>query len=187
MRKLIAVEWVSLDGVMESPERWAFSYSNAEMEQDNAAGMAASDALLLGQVTYEQFAAYWPHQPAGTPVGDYTNSVRKYVVSTTLEEPLEWQNSTLIKAEEIADLKRRPGKNITVVGSAALVRSLLRVGLLDELTLLVHPIVLGSGKRLFEDGDDRKELELVTSKAFDTGVVVLTYEPADEIARRGSP
>ncbi len=91
------MELVSLDGVMESPEEWAFSYSNAEMEEANASEMAASDAMLMGRVTYERMAAYWPNQPGGTPMVDYINSVPKYVVSTTLQEPLEWNNSTLIK------------------------------------------------------------------------------------------
>jgi dihydrofolate reductase len=166
---------------MESPEEWASSYSNDEMEEANAAGMAASDAMLLGRVTYEGLAAFWPNQPGGTPMVDYINSVAKYVVSTTLEEPLGWNNSTLIKgdvAEEIAKLKRRPGKDITVIGSGALVRSLLKDGLLDELRLMVHPLVLGSGKRLFEDGEDRKALELVDSKAFGTGVHLIAYRPA---------
>jgi dihydrofolate reductase len=180
MRKVVAVELVSLDGVMESPEEWAFSYSNAEMEEVNASGMTASDAILMGRVTYEQMAAYWPNQPGGTPMVDYINSVPKYVVSTTLQEPLEWNNSTLIKenfAEEIIELTQRPGEDITILGSGALVRSLLRGDLLDELRLMVHPVVLGTGKRLFEDGSDRKALELVDSKAFGTGVLYLTYQP----------
>ena len=91
------MELVSLDGVMESPEEWAFSYSNAEMEEANASEMAASDAMLMGRVTYERMAAYWPNQLGGKPMVDYINSVPKYVVSTTLQEPLEWNNSTLIK------------------------------------------------------------------------------------------
>ncbi len=183
MRKLIALELVSVDGVFESPEEWAFSYSNDEMNEANASGMAASDALLLGRVTYEGLAAFWPNQPGGDPMVDYINSVPKLVVSTTLEEPLEWNNSTLIKgnvADEITDLKRQPGKDITIIGSGALVRSLLREGLLDELNLMVHPIVLGSGKRLFEDGGDRKALELVDSQTFDSGVISMTYRPASE-------
>jgi len=179
MRNVVAVELLSLDGVMESPEEWAFSYSNEEMEEANASGMAASDALLMGRVTYEQMAAYWPNQPGGVPMVDYINSVPKYVVSTTLEEPLGWNNSTLIRsnvAEEIANLKRQPGENITTLGSGALVRSLLRGDLLDELRLMVHPLVLGTGKRLFEEG--RKALELVDSKTFGTGVLYLTYRPS---------
>src|ERR671917_1491133 len=138
MRKVVASELVSLDGVMGSPQEWAFSYSNDEMEQANAAGMAASDALLVGRVTYERLAAFWPNQPGGTPMVDHINTVPKHVVSTTLEEPLGWNNSTLIEgdvAEGIAELKRRPGKDITIIGSATLVRSLLGEGLLDELGL----------------------------------------------------
>src|SRR5829696_1640116 len=100
MRKVIASELVSLDGVMEKPEEWAFSYSNDEMEEANAAGMADSDAMLLGRVTYEGLAAFWPNQPGGTPMVDHINSVRKYVVSTTLEEDPEWNNSVLIGGSE---------------------------------------------------------------------------------------
>src|ERR687890_460203 len=128
MRRVSAVELVSVDGVMESPEEWAFSYSNDEMEEASASGMAASDGLLLGRVTYEHLAAFWPNQPGGTPMVDYINSVPKFVVSTTLEEPLGWNNSTLIKgdvAEGIAELKRRAGKDIASIRSPALVRSLL--------------------------------------------------------------
>jgi dihydrofolate reductase len=184
MRRLIALELVSVDGVMGSPEEWASPYSDDDMNEANASGMAASDALLLGRVAYEGLAAFWPYQPGGTPMVDYINSVPKYVVSTTLEEPLEWNNSTLIgsnkgnAAEEIADLKQPPGKDITVLGSGVLVRSLLREGLLDELRLMVHPIVLGSGKRLFEDGGEQEPLELVDATAFGSGVVSLVYRPS---------
>jgi dihydrofolate reductase len=183
MRRVVAVELVSVDGVMESPETWAFPYSNEEMEEANASGMSASDALLLGRVTYEALAAFWPKQPGGTPMVDYINSVAKYVVSGSLEEPLGWNNSTLIEgnvAEDIAELKRRPGKDITILGSGALVRSLLRAGLLDELRLMIHPVILGRGKRLFEEGDDRRALELVDSKTFGTGVLYLAYRPIGE-------
>jgi dihydrofolate reductase len=144
-----------------------FSYINEEMGEANAAGLSV----------------YWPNQPGGTPMVDYINSVPKFVVSATLEEPLEWNNSTVIggnAAEEIAKLKRRPGKDITVLGSGALVRSLLRDGLLDELRLMVHPVILGGGKRLFEGEQDRKGLKLVDSRTFATGVVYLTYRPADK-------
>jgi dihydrofolate reductase len=181
VRKVVAVELVSLDGVMGSPEEWAFPYSNDEMEEANASGMAASDALLLGRKTYEGLSAFWPNQPAGTPMVDYINSVAKFVVSETLEEPLEWNNSTLINgnvAEGIAELKQQPGKDITILGSGALVWSLLRDGLIDELRLMVHPVVLGCGKRLFENGVDREALELVDSKAFGSGVVSLAYRPS---------
>ena len=184
MRKLVALELVSVDGVMESPEEWAFAYSNEEMEEANASGMAASDALLLGRVTYEVLAAFWPNQPGGTPMVDYINSVPKLVVSTTLEEPLGWKNSTLIKgdvAEGVAGLKRQPGKDITILGSGTLVRSLLEADLLDELSLMVHPVVLGRGKHLFEEGSDQKTLELVDSKTFSIGVLYLTYRPARNV------
>jgi dihydrofolate reductase len=120
VRKVVALELVSLDGVIEAPEEWAFSYANDEMNEANTSGMAASDAMLLGRVTYEGLAAFWPHQPGGTPMVDYINSVPKHVVSRTLEEPLEWNNSTLIEgnfAEEIAKLKQQPSKDITIIGS----------------------------------------------------------------------
>jgi hypothetical protein len=116
-------------------------------------------------------------------MADYLNGVPKYVVSGTLEEPLRWNNSTLIRgntAEEIARLKRQPGKDITILGNGTLVGSLLRDGLHDELKLMVHPVVIGSGKRLFEDEVDRKAPELVDSKTFRTGVLYLTYRPAAE-------
>jgi dihydrofolate reductase len=182
VREVVAVELVSLDGVMEAPEEWAFSYSNEEMEAANAKGMAASDAMLLGRTTYEGLAAFWPHQPGSTPMVDYINSVRKFVVSTTLEE-VGWNNSALIQdnaIEQIAGLKRQQDKDITIIGSAALVRSLLEAGLLDELRLMVHPIVLGGGKRLFEDGGEHERLELVSSETFATGVVSLAYRPSGE-------
>jgi dihydrofolate reductase len=182
MRKVVAWELVSLDGVMESPERWSFQFHNDEMAEANASGMAAADAMLFGRVTYQEFAAFWPYQnSAEQPFTDYLNNTFKYVVSTTLEEPLEWQNSTLIKddvTEVVAGLKQQPGKDIGIVGSGTLVRSLLRDGLLDELGLMIHPIVLGSGKRLFEEGGDQRALDLVDSKTFCTGVVNLTYRPA---------
>lgn len=182
MRKVVAVELVSIDGVMGSPDGWAFSYSNDEIEATNASGMAASDTLLLGRVTYEEFAAFWPNQPGGTPMVDYINGVRKVVVSGTLREPLGWNNSALIGenvAQQISELKRQPGKDITIIGSGVLVRWLLREGLLDELRLMVHPLILGSGKRLLEDGEGERRLELVDSKTFGTGVVSLAYRPAD--------
>ena len=183
MRKLIAFQLMSLDGVVESPNEWAFSYSDDEMERENAAGMAASDALLLGRATYEEFASFWPYQPGGTQMVDYINSVRKYVVSTTLEEPLGWNNSTLIGgdiAKEIDTLKQQPGKNITITGSITLVQWLIRAGLLDELQLMVHPVVMGGGRRLFEDGGEQEILELVSSKSFGSGVVSLAYRPSGE-------
>ena len=177
MRKMVVTEFMSLDGVMEEP-RWTFKYWNDEIAKFKGEESSASDALLLGRVTYQGFAAAWPESKAEG--ADYFNSVRKYVVSKTLEEPLEWNNSTLIKenfAEEIIELTQRPREDITILRSGALVRSLLRGDLIDELRLMVHPVVLGGGKRLFEDGDGRQALELVDSKTFGTGVLYLTYRP----------
>jgi dihydrofolate reductase len=183
MRKLVAAEFLSLDGVMESPDQWHFPYFNDEMGQAVGEGFETSDALLMGRVLYEEWVAFWPNQnPEENPVAEHMNGLRKYVVSTTLQEPLEWNNASLINgdvAEEISRLKQQPGKDITISGSGALVRSLLDYGLLDELKLMVHPIVVGSGKKLFEDGEQQTQLELVESRTFTTGVVFLTYSPAD--------
>ena len=182
MRKVVAAEFLSLDGVMESPDKWHFPYFNDEMGQAVGEGFATSDAMLMGRVLYEEWAAYWPQQdPEENPVAAQMNGVQKYVVSTTLEEPLEWSNSTLIKeniAEEIEKLKNQPGKDIVISGSGALVRSLLADGTIDELKLMIHPIVVGRGKRLFEEGEEQTALELVDSEIFSTGVVYLTYRPA---------
>jgi len=182
MRKVTAGLFVSLDGVTESPDKWHFPYFNDEMGEAVGAAMAAADAMLLGRVTYEEFASYWPGVSSeDQPFADYMNTAPKYVASRILEEPLEWNNSTLIKgnlAEEIRRLKRQPGKNIGITGSVTLVRSLLQEDLLDELGLMIHPVVVGSGKRLFGEGDVPKKLKLVGSKTFSTGVVYLTYRPA---------
>ncbi len=180
MRKIVAGLFVSLDGVMESPEQWHFPYFNDEMGAAVGAQMAETGTMLLGRRTYEEFAAFWPNQDADDPTAGHMNTMPKVVVSTTLQA-VEWQNSTLIRdnvADEIAKLKGQPGKNIGITGSGTLVRSLLRDGLLDELHLLVHPIVVGSGKRLFEDGGAQVPLKLVDSRTFSTGVLSVTYEPA---------
>ena len=186
MRKITAGLFVSLDGVVGSPEKWQLPYFGEDMGEAVGAAMAAADAMLLGRVTYQEFASYWPGVSSEEQsFAGYMNDTPKYVVSTTLEEPLGWNNSTLIKgnvAEEVARLKQQPGKNIGITGSATLVRSLLRDDLLDELGLMVHPVVVGSGKRLFEEGGAPKGLKLVDSKTFSTGVVYLTYQPAGEEA-----
>ncbi len=182
MRKVVAAEFLSLDGVMESPDKWHFPYFNEEMGQAIGEGFAAADAMLMGRVNYEEWAAFWPGQdPQENPMAAQMNAMQKYVVSTTLEEPLGWQNSTLIgenAAEEIARLKQEEGGDIVISGIGALVRSLLQYGLLDELKLMIHPVVVGGGKRLFEDFGEQKALELVESKTFETGVLYLTYRPA---------
>jgi dihydrofolate reductase len=184
MRRVVASEFLSLDGVMEAPDQWHFPYFNDEMGGEIGAAMGQADAMLMGRVNYEEWAEFWPQQdPEENPAAGFMNGVRKYVVSTTLEEPLGWNNSTLIGknvAEEIAELKRQTGGDISISGSGSLVRSLLSDGLVDELRLMVHPVVVGSGKRLFEEGSNRMALELVDSKTFSTGVLYLTYRPVSE-------
>jgi dihydrofolate reductase len=181
MRDILAVEFVSLDGVVESPEKWTGPYMDDEIGQAMQAGMEASDAMLLGRRTYEEFESYWPDKTAeDDPYADYINATQKYVVSTTLKS-VGWRNSTLITgnaAEELTKLKRQPGMDIAIIGSPTLVRSLLREGLLDRLNLHVFPVVLGAGKRLFEESIGELPLELVDSRAYKTGVVSLAYTPA---------
>ncbi len=180
MRRIVAGLLISLDGVVEALNTWQMPYGNDEMGTEIGAQMAASDAMLLGRVTYQEFASSWPGAPADDPFAAHMNNTPKYVVSTTLDR-VTWQNSTLIKgnvAEAITRLKEQPGKNIAISGSATLVRSLLCDNLLDELVLLVHPIVVGTGKRLFEDMSEQVALTLVDTKAFSTGVLSLTYTPA---------
>src|SRR5438552_1087824 len=142
------------------------------------AHLAAEDAILLGRVTYQEWAPYWPTS-TDEPYASHINNTPKYVVSTTLDK-VEWKNSTLIKgnlAEEIARLKQQPGKNIGVAGSPTLVHSLLQNDLLNELTLMIHPVVVGKGKRLFQEGGAMKRLRLVDSKTTSTGVLIVTYQP----------
>jgi dihydrofolate reductase len=182
MRKIVAGLFLSLDGVMESPEQWQFPYFNDEMGQAIAAQMAESDTMLLGRRTYQEFAAYWPNQPSDAPMAELMNTTPKLVASTTLDT-VDWKNSSLLRGslvEELTKLKLQPGKNMNITGSATLVRSLLRHDLLDELRLMVCPILVGSGRRLFEQAGDRKELALLDSRTFSTGVVSLTYAPAGE-------
>ena len=181
MRRIVAGLHVSLDGVVETPDQWVGPYMNNELGQAIGAMIGASDTLLMGRVGYEGFAGYWAEKTSDVPFADFMNNTPKCVVSTSLDT-VEWKNSTLIKddvVKAITRLKEEPGENIGITGSATLIRSLLRDKLLDELNLLVYPIVVGSGKRLFEDGGDRTCLSLVASKSFSTGVAMLTYEPAD--------
>jgi dihydrofolate reductase len=169
---------MSLDGVVEAPERWTGPYFDQEIGQAVGALIAAGDTLLLGRVTYEGFARAFASQSGG--VADQMNRIPKVVVSTTLERA-DWQNSTLLRGnigEEIARLKQQPGTAINMSGSATLVRWLLRAGLLDELHVLVFPVVQGSGKRLFAEDGDPLALTLAEAKTFGTGVLHLTYTPA---------
>ena len=180
MRKIVAGLFMSLDGVVEAPEQWHFPYMTDGMQQAIGAQLAAADTLLLGRRTYLEFAGYWTRQGGDVPLAEYMNATPKPVVATT-PDPVEWRNSTLLTgdlAEELGRRKRQPGKNLLITGSITLVRSLLRAGLLDELELLVHPIVVGRGKRLFEDVGERVALKLVDARIFRTGVLHVTYQPA---------
>lgn len=180
MRKIVAGLFMSLDGVVEAPEKWTGPYFNEEIGQVIGAQMASSDTLLLGRVTYQTFAEAFAGDTSGDPVPAQMNNTSKVVVSTTLAGA-RWQNSTLITgdvADQIKELKDKPGKNINISGSATLVRWLLRGDLLDELDLLVFPVVLGGGQRLFADDGDQAALKLGVFQAFGNGVLHLTYQPA---------
>ncbi len=187
MRKVVVLEYVSLDGVMEDPGGaeqfehggWTIPYWNDEIAKFQSDGLFASDALLLGRATYQEFAKAWPSMTDEAGFADRMNSLPKYVVSTTLEA-VEWNNSRLIKgnvAEEVARLKQQPGQDILIYGSGELIHTLMQHDLIDEYRLLVYPVVLGSGKRLFRDGSTTT-LKLVETQMFSSGVVALTYQPA---------
>jgi dihydrofolate reductase len=192
MRMLRVIEFMSLDGVIQapgSPEEdteggfrhggWQRPYFDEVLGEAAARGMAATDTYLFGRKTYEGMAAHWPNVGDDDPYARHLNSTPKYVASRTLDR-LEWQNSTLIEgdaAEEVGKLKEQPGNNIAVLGSASLVQTLAEHDLVDEYFLIVFPIVLGSGKRLFREADEPTKLSLVESKATGTGGVMLTYRP----------
>jgi dihydrofolate reductase len=189
MRKVVASIFVTVDGVMEDPGGaegfelggWSFKYGGRSDDDLQHAGdlLRASDALLLGRVTYEGFAKAWPGMQGGDWYAEKMNSMPKYVVSSTLEKA-EWNNSTIVKsdfAKEVANLKKQPGENILVFGSGELVNGLLEHGLLDEIRLLVHPVVLGRGKRLFADGSP-VGLMAADAKIFGSGIVLLIFQPA---------
>ena len=178
MRKIAAGLFVSLDGVVESPEKWTGPYFNDQVGQAVGALMASNDTLLLGRTTYEGFAAAFGGQSGG--MADQMNNTPKFVVSDTLTSA-DWQNSTLISGDvtaQIRALKQQPGRNIGMSGSSTLVSWLLRQGLLDQLDLLVFPVVIGGGKRLFSEPDGQVPLTLTGSESFSTGVVHLSYQPA---------
>jgi len=181
---------VSLDGVIQAPGRsdedtrdgferggWAVPYGDDVMMQKMGEGMTGTSAMLFGRRTYEDFAGYWPNQ-TDNPFTDHLNQVQKYVVSSTLTEPLPWQNSTVLPgdpAETVKELKAGSGPDLGVVGSARLLRSLLAADLVDGLTLLIHPLVLGHGRRLFPDDGVALNLELVDSVTTSKGVVIASY------------
>jgi dihydrofolate reductase len=180
MRKIVATEYVTLDGVMHEPGQWSGPFFNDEAVKFKYDELFASDALLLGRVTYEGFAKAWPKMTGTGDFGERMNGMPKYVVSTTLDKA-EWNNSTIIRdnvVEEIGRLKEQPGQDILVYGSGRLTNSLIEHNLLDELRLWVHPVVLGRGQRMFPEGS-RATLKLAGTTTLGTGVVILTYGLAD--------
>ncbi len=191
MRKIIAFESLSLDGVMQAPGRadederggfaqggWAIPYADEAMGRAAAESWATTGAILLGRRTYEDFYSVWPAR-ADNPYTEVLNNTLKYVASTTLKEPLPWMNSKLLEgdaASAVAKLKEEPGKDIVVLGSGVLIESLSRSNLIDQYVLLIHPLVLGSGRRLFNDGS-AAPLRLIDMKTTTKGVVIATYQP----------
>lgn len=180
MREIFSSLFISMDGVVESPADWHLPYFDDEMGQEVEAAMSAADTLLLGRVTYAGFAATWPDRDDDDGA-DFMNNIPKVVVSTTLEKA-DWNNTTIVRdnvAERITELKNQDGGRILISGSPTLVRWLLSAGLLDTLHLLVHPIAVGRGARLLQDVEQPVPLRLVSSKPFGTGVVAMTYAPAE--------
>ena len=174
MTKITVTNHLSLDGVMENPEDWASARQDDVMGAKLGEGMQRHGALLLGRRTYEQFYAYWPKQQ-DNPITDLLNRRQKYVVSRTLEEPLPWENSTLVREHEIAAIKERAGVDLAVLGSGDLLQTLMAQGLVDAYLLMIHPVVLGSGQRMFPDGGPPLRLKLAESVTSTTGVVLATY------------
>ena len=177
MRKVALQMYVTLDGVMEAPQNWSFGFWGDALETYAFNRLLAADALLLGRATYQEFVAAWPSR-TNDPFADRMNSLPKFVVSKTLEQP-EW-NATVIGgdvAEEVRRLKQQPGGDLLVYGSRQLVTTLLDRDLIDDIRIWVHPIVAGHGQRLF-DRPARKTLNLVDTTTFDTGVVQLSYAKA---------
>ncbi len=193
MRKIIVSEFLTLDGVMQAPggadeDRsggfehggWQQPYVDDILARMIIEGIAGSGGFLLGRRTYEIFAAYWPTAPEEEQAfADPLNNLPKFVVSKSLREPLAWNNSTLIAGDvvnEIADLKRQPGNDIMVIGSGELVQMLMKHNLVDEYNLMIHPLVLGSGKRLFRDGSSKQTLKLMDFMTTSKGVTILKYK-----------
>jgi dihydrofolate reductase len=197
MRRIVAIEHLTLDGVMQAPGRtdedarenfehggWAHANADDVMGKKMGEGMARGGPLLFGRRTYEDFYGFWPHQ-TDNPYTEVLNNTQKYVASKTLQEPLPWRNSTLLAGdavEAVTKLKAESGEDIGVLGSGELVRSLMRHGLVDEFVLMIHPLVLGSGRRLFDDGGALAALRLVDSVTTTTGVLIATYQRVESVA-----
>jgi dihydrofolate reductase len=190
MSSVVVFNHLTLDGVMQAPGRpdedrrdgfehggWAVPYGDEVMASVMAEGMAGDGALLLGRRTYEDFAAFWPKQ-RDNPFTAVLDERRKYVASTTLREPLPWKNSTLLEGDA-ADAVAALGDDLVVLGSGELIRSLMRRGLIDRFTLTIHPLLLGSGRRLFPDHGAFAALRLIDSKTTTTGVIIATYEKGE--------
>jgi dihydrofolate reductase len=186
MSKLIVTEFVTLDGVMEAPggepthphSGWVFDFMSPEQERFKLDEALQAESHLLGRVTYEGFAAAWPQRKG--ELADKLNSMPKYVVSSTLEDPLEWSNSTVLRgdvAEEVGKLKQQEGGPILVAGSATLVHALIDNDLVDELRLMVFPVLIGGGKRPFPESQQKKRFKLADTQTFGSGVAVHTYKP----------
>jgi dihydrofolate reductase len=195
MRKLIVAEFMSLDGVMQAPGGaeedteggfahggWTWPYWHDDIGEGFTEAMSDCDAFLLGRKTWQTHGEAFEPMPEGDPFGDVMKSKRKYVVSTTLKDTSVWRNSTIISGdvvEEVRKLKEQPGQNIYTDGSSVLVHTLAKANLVDEYRLLVYPVVLGGGKRVFPEGV-RIDLKLVETKTFPTGVVLMRYQPTEE-------
>jgi dihydrofolate reductase len=199
MSRMIVINHLTLDGVMQAPGRpdedrrggfeyggWAQADNDAVMGQALGEGMTPGGALLFGRRTYEDFAAFWPKQPEPNPFTAVLNNVQKYVVSRSLQEPLPWSNSTLLNgdvAEAAASLKERSEQDIAIMGSGELIQSLMPHNLIDEYLLMIHPLILGTGRRLFPDGTSFAALRLVKSVPTTTGVIIATYQPVASATR----
>jgi dihydrofolate reductase len=171
--RLVATEYLTLDGVFEEPGQWSFPFFNEQASQFKWRELQASDALLLGRKTYEGFAAAWPGRDDGVGFAEKMNSMPKYVVSSTLTDPA-WNNTTVIGLDDVARLREEPGGDLLVAGSGDLVRTLLAQGLVDELRLMVFPVVLGAGRKLLGETEAEIPLELVeTRTAGETTILIL--------------
>ena len=193
MSRVVVTNFLTLDGVMQAPAGpdedrrdgfehggWAPPYADSVLGSEMGERMAKGGALLFGRRTYEQMFSFWPHQPDDNPYAAVINSRQKYVASRTLKAPLEWKNATLLEgdaADAVAELKEQSGQDIGALGSGELVQSLMRRNLIDEYVLLIHPLVLGAGRRMFPDGGAPVTLRLVDTATTTTGVIIATYEP----------
>lgn len=178
--RLVATEYLSLDGMFEEPGHWSLPFFNDQAAQFKSRELQASDALLLGRLTYQGFAAAWPTMEGTGEFGEKMNTMPKYVVSSTLQQ-VEWAGSVLVTGDligEISKLKDQPGQDLLLSGSARLFNALRRANLIDLYRFMVHPIMLGAGARLFEESGEHTPLTLSHQEAFDSGIVILEYQPA---------